>query len=356
MVEQFKQLRAERSFLKQVFIGLDVHKTKWSVSIYEGQEHKQTYSMEPKSGQLIKKLKKKYPGWRIKLCYEAGFCGFCPQRDFESAGYECLVIHAADIPSTNFNKRRKSDSLDSKHLGLMLSRGLLSSIYVPSKEQEEIRSIVRLRLKTSKDRRREMNRIRAFINCHGLELPAELPSKRLWTKQGHNWLQKMGQQYFALKKLYEAYQFKRNAEKEIRTHLRERIKNSSYQKVYEVLLSAPGVGPCTASLLIAELGGMLRFKNLDKLASYCGLVPDVRSSADKVKVLGVTSRGNKRIRTALIEAAWIAQRVDPKLHEVYLQGLEKGRPKQSIIVKIARKLLSRLRAIWIKQQEYQLAA
>ena len=52
-------------------------------------------------------------------------------------------------------------------------------------------------------------------------------------------------------------------------------------------MSIPGIGWCTASMLIGELGSMERFRKVDQLASYCGLVPDVRSSADKVKVLGV---------------------------------------------------------------------
>ena len=82
------------------------------------------------------------------------FSGYWLQRVLEESGYECIVVNAADIPTSQYNKRRKSDKLDSKHLGLMLSRGLLEGIYVPSHEQEQIRELVRLRLsvKTNAER------------------------------------------------------------------------------------------------------------------------------------------------------------------------------------------------------------
>ena len=356
MVRQITEIAAEKSTTGQIFIGLDVHKTKWSVSIYEGQFHLKTYSMEADVKQLLRKLKMAYPCCKVKLCYEAGFSGYWLQRVLEESGYECIVVNAADIPTSQYNKRRKSDKLDSKHLGLMLSRGLLEGIYVPSHEQEQIRELVRLRLSISKDKRREMNRIRAYVNRHGLELPSDLASRSLWTKRGHSWLKEMGEKHYVLKKLYEGYEFKEAEEKQIGARLREQIKQSTYEQIYEVLMSIPGIGWCTASMLIGELGSMERFRKVDQLASYCGLVPDVRSSADKVKVLGVTSRGNKRLRTALIEAAWVAQRVDHKLNRVYLHSLDQGKAKQSAIVKVARKLLARMRAIWIKQQKYEAAA
>ena len=135
--------------------------------------------------------------------------------------------------------------------------------------------------------------------------------------------------------------------------LRQRIKSSSYAKLYNDLMTIPGVGWCTASLLIGELGNIMRFKGIDPLASYCGLVPDVRSSAGRTKVLGLSKRGNRKLRTALIESAWVAMRYDADLNQTYRRAIEHGKCPQKAIVKVARRLLSRIRAIWKNGQAYK---
>ena len=355
MVKQVTSISSAQSAKTPIYIGLDVHKTKWVVSIYHGPEHQQTYSMNAIAQQLLEKLDRNYTGHQVTLCYEAGFMGYWLQRKLVQQGYQCLVVHPADIPSSDFNKRRKNDKLDSKHLALMLSRHLLKSIYIPSTQQEQIRELVRLRINLNKDKRRQMNRIRAYLNRHGIQLPAELKTK-LWTKRGQLWIKQQANTHWPVGQLLEAYLHKGEQEKQIKKQLAQQIHNSSYNSTFNALMSVPGIGFCTATLLIGELGEMNRFKNLDKLASYCGLVPDIRASADKVKVLGVTQRANRRLRTALIECAWITTRFDPHMARIYAQAIEQGKKPQKAIIKVARKLLARIRAVWKTQQAYCKAA
>ena len=66
----------------------------------------------------------------------------------------------------------------------------------------------------------------------------------------------------------------------------------------------------------------------------------------------LTVRKNKQLRSDLIECAWTAKRTDPAISLYYSNQLKKGKEPKLIIVKIARKLLSRVRHVWLTQQPY----
>ena len=342
----------KQKVVSKISVGLDVHKEKWVVSIFEGKVHQRTYSQESDIDQLIQHLRKNYPDAVIEMVYEAGCCGFWIQRALQEAGMKCLIVHAADIPSTDWERKRKSDAVDARRLASLLSSGLLKGIYVPTKEQEQIRDLVRNRTDLSVDRRRYMCRIRSYLLRHGLKVPTTIKGK-LWSQAGINWLKKLSQQHLGLGQLVLTYQMMHQRLLQAGRALRKQIKQSSYAQRYNDLMTIPGVGWCTASLLIAELGNIQRFKGIDPLASYCGLVPDVRSSAGKTSVLGLSKRGNRKLRTALIESAWIAKRYDPDLNQTYQRAIEQGKCPQKAIVKVGRRLLNRIRAVWKKGQPYK---
>jgi transposase len=94
-----------------------------------------------------------------------------------------------------------------------------------------------------------------------------------------------------------------------------------------------------------------RFKNLDELASYIGLSPGEHSSADKIYNGKMTKRGKGHIRYLLIEASWVAVRKDPALMIAY-SDYKKKMIAQKAIIKIARKLLNRIRFVLRNKQRY----
>jgi len=99
--------------------------------------------------------------------------------------------------------------------------------------------------------------------------------------------------------------------------IREEIKNRGLSEDLALAMSVPGIGFITASTFLAEIMDIRRFKNKDSLSSFVGLVPSVRSSSDREKVLGISIIHNKYLRTLLIESAWIAVREDPALTMAY---------------------------------------
>ena len=107
--------------------------------------------------------------------------------------------------------------------------------------------------------------------------------------------------------------------------------------------SIPGIGPLTAAAFICEAGDMRRFNSFKQFASYIGMVPGIYQSGDSLKTIGITPRCNQILRSYIIEAAWIACRKDPVMQEYYRK--HQGKNSKAIIVKVARKLLSRLLAV-----------
>ncbi len=100
-----------------------------------------------------------------------------------------------------------------------------------------------------------------------------------------------------------------------------------------------------------ELVTLDRFKTLDQLASYVGLIPGEHSSGEREIVTGITRRQNAVLRSVLVENAWIAARKDPALVLAFTT-LAKRMPKNRAIIRIARKLLNRIRYVLKHQQPY----
>jgi len=145
-------------------------------------------------------------------------------------------------------------------------------------------------------------------------------------------------------------------------HLRQIIANLnrailalSRTEVYraDVLLlkTVPGISTLTAMTLLTELYDISRFSSLDKLASYAGLAPDIRSSGETEHTMGITYRRNATLRAVLIEAAWVAVRKDPAL-TIAFNKFALRMKKTKAIVHIAKKLLNRIRYVLKNRQRY----
>ena len=113
----------------------------------------------------------------------------------------------------------------------------------------------------------------------------------------------------------------------------------------------PGISTLTAMILLTELADISRFSSLDKLASYAGMIPAIKSSGETEYSTGITYRRNAFLRTLLIESSWVAVRKDPALIMAFSK-LSFRMKKTKAIVHIARKLLNRIRFVLKNRQKY----
>ena len=96
---------------------------------------------------------------------------------------------------------------------------------------------------------------------------------------------------------------------------------------------------------------MRRFRRFDQSASYVGLVPLMNDSGEKQNRAGLSHRRNRHLRSILIEAAWVTVRRNPTLTASFAQ-LTQRMKKQEAIVRIAKKLLRRIRHVWKNRCPY----
>lgn len=138
---------------------------------------------------------------------------------------------------------------------------------------------------------------------------------------------------------------------EMNRAIRKLANSADYRDNVRILKTVPGISTLTAMTLLSELYDINRFKTLDKLCSYVGLIPNTESSGETEYKTGMTGRRNTQLKLILIESAWTAVRKDPALMMAFNE-LCKQMTKTKAIVRIARKLLNRIRYVLRNRQEY----
>lgn len=339
---------------QKIFCGIDVHKKSWSVCIRSEHSELKAFVQNPSAADLVRYLRSNYPSADFKLVYEAGFCGFGHQRAFAKEGMSCIVVNPADVPTSDKDKQQKTDAVDCRKLSRFLGDRLLEGIYIPSVEQQDDRSIVRAYHQIIQDQTRCKNRIKSFLDFQGIATPDEQEYKH-WSGKFITWLKELPMTPSArvsLNILIQHYEQTRSmvlaATRQMRTLAREERHKESIRR----LRTIPGIGQIGALLLVTEIGDINRFDRLDQLCSYVGLMPSVHSSGERQSVKGLTHRGNQQLREMLIEASWVAIRKDPALTLAF-EEYAKTMKKNKAIIKIARKLLNRIRYVMKNQKDYE---
>ncbi len=341
---------------QKIYVGIDVHLKSWTVTILLTHTFIKTFSQNPSASELADYLRKHFPDGDYYSAYEAGFCGFTPHRDLESQGIKSIIVNAADIPTTDKERKQKEDRRDSLKIAKCLRNGDLKGIYVPKIETVEFRSLVRFRKTTVKDIGRNKSRIKSFLYFHGVPVPPELSgASRYWSGRFTQWLSTIelttAEGKMVLEKTLGEIQYLRNNLLEIDRNLRKMPKVGRYSRFLQLLLSIPGIGLVSAVTLLSELENITRFTNLDKLCSYVGLVPSTYSSGENDGTGRITPRSNPQLRSVIIECAWVAIIHDPAL-SLRFNELCQRMKKNDAIIRIAKKLLNRVRYVMKNETEY----
>ena len=338
-----------------IYVGIDVHKRSWTVSIHAEDFEYKTFTQPPNPKVLVKYLGRTFAGATYHAAYEAGYAGFWIHDQLCAMGVNCAVVHAADVPVTDKDKRRKQDPRDSRRIARGLRSGELESIYVPSVQAREDRGLVRRRNSLVRDKTRIKNRIKSMLQLHGIQIPDHFKG-RCWSRAFITWLDALTLSSdtgnHTLNSLLRQLAYHRNEEAIINGEIRTLARSKSYRRKVKYLSSIPGIGITSAMVWLTELIDIGRFETFDQLVSYVGLVPYERSSGERQHTYGLDKRGNHILKTLLIENSWIALRRDPGLICAY-QNLKKRMTGNRAVIRIARKLLRRIRYVLINETTYE---
>lgn len=340
---------------KTIYVGIDVHKKDWQVGQFHAGLVLGNHRITGNSQELIDFLKKRYGGATLKCVYESCAWGFNLQRSLTAAGIECIVVHAGDVPGSDKEKKNKTDKVDAVRLARHHAAGLLKAIHVPDEELQKERNLMRFRKKLVGDLTRSKNRLKSLLKFQGIDIPAAMDNSH-WSKNFITWIEDQALKDRLLQDtielMVEQVKLQRQLLLKAEKKIRALMGSEKYAAKEKLLRSVVGIGPKVAALFLLEVGDVGRFKGFDPLNNLIGFYPGSNSSGEKDIDTGISKRRHRELRTMLVEAAWQAVRQDPAMLEAYEQ-LTKRMKGNEAIIRIARKLLRRMRAVLISAVEYQ---
>lgn len=341
---------------QRVYVGLDVSVKSWSVKIIGDSIDRKPFPHDPSPSRLREHLRRNYPGAEFLLGYEAGCTGFWAAQEFAELGMQCLVLHPADVPTTDKEKRSKTDARDCTKIAHALLDKHLDRVHVPAPMTVDDRQLVRARSALVRDQSRVKNRIKSLLAMHGIA-GEDVPKTQRWSRAYIEWLKSLAHDRMSLRLALDAYLAQLAA---IRTLIAQTTwqisrlaKTDRYARNAELVDSVPGFNVLGSMIFMTEIEDIGHFRDFDRLASLVGLTPSTHSSGATERVGSITTRGRRQLRGLLIEAAWVAQRRDPELNAVFA-ALCKRMPKNRAIVRIAKKLLARVHHVLRVGEPYRL--
>jgi transposase len=131
----------------------------------------------------------------------------------------------------------------------------------------------------------------------------------------------------------------------------ELIKGWGHDPRVQRLCTIPGIGHFIAIVLVLEVGDIARFKHAKHLASYMGLTPRVRASADRIRSGHISKEGNRLLRWVLVLAATQAVR-QPGPLRAWFGAIQKRRGRKVARVALARRLAEIVFHVWKQECDY----
>jgi len=288
---------------------------------------------------------------KVVTIHEIGLDGFWVHRLLDANGIESHVVDPASIAVPRRHRRAKTDTIDGETLLRTLmawQRGeprVCAMTVPPTPSEEDHRRVSREREALLRERIRHTNRVRGLLFGQGINNYNPLHKNRrerlkeLQTGDGRplparlkaEILREIDRLELVLRQISEV-----EAERD------EMLRSAEASSPAALLMRIKGIGTEFATVLYVE--GLFRhFENRRQLAAYAGLAPSPWKSGSIDHEQGISKAGNPRLRTTMIELAWMWVRYQPDsaLSRWFRDrvGSERGRTRRIAIVALARKLL-----------------
>src|SRR5467141_2771229 len=366
--DKSEPLTAIHTDLGAIFVSLELSRSSWLItSLSPGGGEKMSKHSVPggdvaglmeRFAQLQEKARLRTgQSFRIIAIQEAGLDGFWIHRALQNEGIESHVVDAASIATSRRRRRAKTDKIDGEALVralLAYKRGeprVCAMVKAPTPEEEDRRRLCRERKVLIAERVRHVNRVKGLLFSQGVSGYEPLRRDRrerldaLQTGDGR-----------PLPPHLKA-QVRRELDRlelliaQIKTVEAERdallaVEQTAAPVPPAMLLGVKGIGPEFAAVLWSE--GLSRpFENRRQIAAYAGLAPTPWQSGSVDREQGVSKSGNPRLRTTMLQLAWLWLRHQPDsaLSRWFQDRVQRngGRMRKTTIVALARKLLV---ALW----------
>jgi transposase len=352
-----------------IFVSLELSRSNWLItSLSPGKGERMSKHGVPAGDvpallKLFAEFKRKaeertgqsYP---IITIQEAGLDGFWLHRALRQEGIESHVVDPASIATPRRRRRAKTDRLDGETLLralLAYKRGeprVCAMVVAPSPEEEDRRRLCRERRTLIDERIVHVNRIKGLLFAQGISDYAPLRRDRRARLEGmrtgegrtlpsHLKMQ-ISRELDRLELLLEQIKAVELEQDALLAAAPKPAGGSAAPDPVTMLLALKGMGPNFAAVLWSE-AFYRQFANRRQLAAYAGLAPTPWRSGAIEREQGVSKAGNPRLRTSMIQLAWLWRRHQRQSALARWFEAHSKRGRKSAIVALARKLLV---ALW----------
>ncbi len=291
-------------FTERTSVGLDVHARSVAAAAIDSVTGELIQTKLTPSHEHIRSWLGALPG-PVAVTYEAGPTGFGLYRALTAAGIRCEVAAPSRLQKPA-GDRVKTDAKDAVHLARLLRLDEVTSVAIPSVDQEAARDLVRAREDCRSDLMRARHRLSKLLLRHGIVYY----DGQAWTGRHEVWLR-----HDALPQLstratrlafdsdYETVLVTKTRRDRLDAVISEMAADSEFTDVVHRLGCLRGVSTLTGFALAVEIGDWHRFTG-NTIGSFVGLVPSEYSSGNSRVQGSITKTGNTHVRRLLVEAAW----------------------------------------------------
>jgi len=317
-----------------VLIGCDFHPSWQQVSWMNretGEAGDQKLVHEPGA---VEKFYRQFPaGTRIGM-EATGNCQWFVEL-VTGLGHKVLVGDAAKIRASD-SRQQKHDKRDARLLVQLLAEDRFPEIWVPSREQKDLRQLLIHRYKLVRIRAQVKNGLQHLAMNQGV-----MKKQKLWSKAGEKVLRELPLAPWASRRREDLFKVREMLNGQIDLLDQAVVEAAEKNEKARLLMTQPGVGPITSMAFVLTIGDVKRFQRGKQVASYLGLIPREYSSGGHQRLGSISKQGNTFLRMLLVEAAQGAVRCDPGFRNEYLHRCH-SKPKGVAKVAAARKLAIRL--------------
>ena len=297
-------------------VGIDIAKTSAEVAAWDGQRYRRhSFAQTPAGHQALVAWLAGLAGTVARVCLEAtGTYGDQVAQAIYEAGYPLSVLNPAVLKAFRLSTltRTKNDRTDAALLARYGSVHQPALWTPPAPEYRELQALVRRWESVQQLRQQELNRRESARRSAEVQLSIETIVLALEAEIAR-------------------------LEQLIRDHL---DRHPDLKAQHDLLQTIDGIGPKTATALLAECGDLRRFASAREAAAYAGLTPKEHASGSSVHSPPRLSKtGSARLRKLLYFPAIVAKQHNPIIRAFCEQLLARGKHTMTVIGAAMRKLL-----------------
>ena len=315
----------------------------------------QVYTVEQESGEVINKPIKRaqFLQWfanRAPCLVGMEACGGSQHwaRKLRELGHEVKLMSGKMVKA--FVCGNKNDAADARAIYMAAQQPEVKAVAVKSEGQQAVLAMHRIRQQLVKMRTGQMNELRGLLGEYGevfgtgrkaFDAGMKAALERLAERLPTPLIETLREQWSELARLDERIA---RIEGSLRAWLRE-------DRGAKAIAEIPGVGLLTATAAVAAMGDAKAFRSGREFAAWIGLVPGQTGSGGKVRLLGMSKRGDTYLRTLLIHGARAVLR-HARTPGPWLQQLSQRRPPNVVIVALANKIARTIWAVLAHERAY----